>query len=305
MGQDLTPEFEKIQTTINVLSNKIDTNFNRLNDNLSKNFNQINQQITHLYSSKYLSNESVDINLANNDKSIFQKTQEKSAIPDEYFIDYSYIDSFRYPEWFQNLEKENKNMAECRHHKQQIYNFCTSAHRTIESSIQWLFNIEFEYMDGQDESFLKAYDRVKNFVDTTKKYEFPNIYVSNTGKIDAEGFKKIGNNYIDWKKLEDIYKMNFPMSVRILFEIIKPNFYNTSVYPHLKTNYLRIIAINDIRKIPSHGSMKSDTERINNLYRNTKELLDSKEKFSQIQDVVSWFVKEVYNRLNKISNRNQ
>jgi hypothetical protein len=96
--------------------------------------------------------------------------------------------------------------------------------------------------------------------------------------------------------------MNLPASVRILFEIIKPGFYEASSFPHLRRNYLTIIDINQLRKIEAHGSNNSFEEQINNLHERTKKLFYSPDNFSTIKNLLSWFVKEVYDRLNKISN---
>jgi hypothetical protein len=302
MEHDLKQEVQELKISIDKLSNDISQQFNSLTENLCINFEQISKQITNLSSQPSLSHKILETNLENNHQDSLEKP--KKEIPREYYIDYSYIDTDKYPLFLENLEKHNKDMAECRD-KKQITPFCESVRKTLECSLSLLFSEEFNFVGENNKTFLEAYDRVKTFYDRkiNQNYEFPNIYIENSKiLIDAVNYKKIGNYYISWNKLEEIYKMNLPASVRILFEIIKPGFYEASSFPHLRRNYLTIIDINQLRKIEAHGSNNSFEEQINNLHERTKKLFYSPDNFSTIKNLLSWFVKEVYDRLNKISN---
>ncbi|MBD2507860.1 hypothetical protein H6G91_11320 [Nostoc muscorum FACHB-395] len=304
MEQDFKQEIQELKSSINVLSTEISQQFRTINENFSINIKQISDQIANLSEIQVLSNKVVENYLISTSQEILQKPKRQINIPNEYFIDYSFIDSVRYPALLENLQKDSKDMAECRH-KKQITTFCESARKTLDSSIAVLFAEEFKFLHENNRTFLEAYGRVKIFQDNkeNKNYEFPNIYISNTGQINAEGYKKVGNNYISWKKIEEIHKMNLPASVRIFFEMIKPNFYDNSAL-HLRKKYLTIIDINQLRKLECHGSKDSLKEQIDKLHNRTKQLFSSEDNFSHIQELIFWFVKEVYNRLDKLSTQN-
>ncbi len=304
MEQDLKEEIQELKSSINLLSTEISQQFRIFNENFAICIKQISDQIADLSEIQVLNNKVVENYLISTSQDISQQPKKQIKIPDEYFIDYSFIDSARYPALLENLQKDSKDMAECTH-KKQITTFCESARKTLESSIAVLFAEEFKFIHENNKKFLESYDRVKIFQDNKehRSYQFPSIYLSNTGQINAEGYRKFGNSYISWQKIEEIYKMNLPASVRIFFEMIKLNFYDTSPL-HLRKKYLTIIDINQLRKLECHGSKDFLKEQIDKLHNRTKKLFSSEDNFSDIQELVSWFVKEVYNRLEKLSNQN-
>jgi len=210
MEQDLKQEVQELKTSIDKLSNDMSQQFSSLTENLCISFEQISKQITNLSSQPSLNHKILETNLENNHQDSLQKP--KKEIPREYYIDYSYIDPDKYPSFLENLEKHNKDMAECRD-KKNITKFCVSVRNTLECSLSLLFSEEFKFVNENNKIFLEAYDRVKNFHDSkeNKNYDFPNIYIDNLEiKINAVDYKKVGNYYISWKKLEEIYKTHIP-----------------------------------------------------------------------------------------------
>lgn len=186
-------------------------------------------------------------------------------------------------------------MAECRH-KKNIENFCLSANKTLESAIKVIFDVEYKCLSEKNKTFLEAYQRVKTSY-SKKRWEIREICLKlSNSNIESERFKRIDDKYISWECIEEIRKRNFTTSVEIFFEILKPNFMNTS---HLKEKFYLIKDINILRNLDAHGSPNLPLQ-INTLKDSAKKLYNSKD-FTKIKEVVYWFVKEVYDRLKKIS----
>jgi hypothetical protein len=294
MEHDLKQEVQELKISIDKLSNDISQQFNSLTENLCINFEQISKQITNLSSQPSLSHKILETNLENNHQDNLEKS--KKEIPREYYIDYSYIDTAKYPSFLENLEKHNKDMAECRE-KENIENFCFSANKTLESAIEVIFDVEYKYLSENHKTFLEAYQRVKTFY-SNKGWEIKEICLNlNNSKIESKHFKPIDDKYISWEYIEEIRRRNFNTSVEIFFEILKPNFMNSS---HLREKFYLIKNIHNLRNLDAHGSSNLPLQ-IDTLKDSAKKLYNSKD-YTKIKEVVYWFVKEVYDRLNKISN---
>ncbi|MEH2260492.1 hypothetical protein [Nostoc sp.] len=305
MQEEVKQEIQGLKGSIELLSNEINHQFIKLNENFSNSVNKLSDQIAHLSEIQILSNKDTDSIIVKSNEEVLEKTQVQSNIPDDYFIDYSYIKDKSYLSWVGNLNKYSKSMAECRHqdsNKDQIPNFCQSARKTIESAIIFLFEQEYKYISENNTAFLDAYQRVKKFYDKPGKSDyFADIYIYNQGTITANHIKKSGENYIDFKKIEEIYKKSLPAAARIVFELIRQDFYDASGFPHLRQNYLTIINMNQLRQIQCHGSKDTIEVQLNKISKPAQNLFYSETNFSIIKNSISWFVEEVYNRLSKIS----
>ncbi|UUO15944.1 hypothetical protein [Dolichospermum heterosporum] len=294
MEQDLKQEVQELKISIDKLSNDISQQFNSLTENLCINFEQISKQITNLSSQPSLSNKILETNLENNHQDSLE--EPKKEIPREYYINYSYIDPDKYPSFLEDLEKHNKDMAECRH-KENIEKFCFSANKTLESAIEVIFDVEYKFLGENNKTFLEAYQRVKTFY-SNKGWEITEICLNlNNSNIESKHFKPIDDKYISWEYIEEIRRRNFNTSVEIFFEILKPNFMNSL---HLREKFYLIKNIHNLRNLDAHGSSNLPLQ-IHTLKDSAKKLYNSKD-YTKIKEVVYWFVKEVYDRLNKISN---
>ena len=301
MDEELKREIQDLKSNIYLLSNEINCQFIRLNENFSSNINQLSEQIYKLSETQALTNKSIDNITINTDKENLQKTQKQSKIPDEYYIDYSYITDTNYSSWVDNLKKYSKDMAECRD-KKQITTFCESARNTLESAIEVLFYEEYRYINENNKSFLEAYNRVKSSYDKRKNsnWDLPQICVTvPNSAIKSENLKNIDGIYVDRKNIEKIRRQSLPASVQIFFEIIKPNYMETR---HLKENFLTIMNMNKLRALKTHGSKSDLDSQLNELGHYAKKLYDSNENFETIQKVISWFVQEIYKRVCQMSN---
>ncbi|MEH2191297.1 MAG: hypothetical protein V7K98_01330 [Nostoc sp.] len=301
MDEELKQEVQDLKSSISLLSNEINHQFTRLNDNFSSNINQLSEQIYKLAETQALTNKSIDNITVNTYKENFPKAQKQSKIPDEYYIDYSYITDANYSSWLDNLKKYSKDMAECRD-KNQITPFCQSARNTLESAIEVLFDEEYKCINENNKAFLEAYNRVKSSYDKRKNadWDLPQICVNlPTSAIKSENLKKVDSIYVDRKNIEKIRKQSLPASVQIFFEIIKPNYMETQ---HLKETFLTIMNMNKLRNLKTHGSKSDLDSQLNQLGHYAKQLYDSSENFETIQKVISWFVREIYKRVCKISN---
>lgn len=294
MEHDLKQEVQELKISIDKLSNDISQQFNSLSENLCISFEQISKQITNSSSQPSLSHKILETDLENNHQDSLQKP--KKEIPREYYIDYSYIDPAKYPLFLKDLEKHNKSMAECRH-KENIENFCLSANKTLESAIEVIFDVEYKCLNENNKTFLEAYQRVKTFY-SNKGWEITEIFLNlNNSNIESKHFKPVDDKYISWEYIEEIRRRNFNTSVEIFFEILKPNFMNSS---HLREKFYLIKNIHNLRNLDAHGSPNLPSQ-IDALKDSAKKLYNSKD-YTKIKEVVYWFVKEVYDRLNKISN---
>ncbi|MBX9253709.1 hypothetical protein H1Q63_07055 [Desmonostoc muscorum CCALA 125] len=305
MQEELKQDIQDLKGSVELLSSEINQQFIRLNENFSNSVNKLSNQIAHLSEMQVLSNKHTDSIIVKSNEGFLEKTQIQSNIPDDYLIDYSYIKDQSYLSWVVNLNKYSKSMAECRHqdsNKDQIPNFCQSARKTIESAIIFLFEQEYKYISENNTTFLDAYQRVKKFYNKPGKSDYlADIYIYNQGTITAKHIKKIGENYIDLKKIEEIYKKSLPAAVRIVFELIRQDFYDASGFPHLRQNYLTIVRMNELRNIQCHGSKDPIDVQLNKISKPAQDLFYSKTNFSIIKNSISWFVEEVYNRQSKIS----
>ncbi|MEA5616907.1 hypothetical protein VB711_03490 [Cronbergia sp. UHCC 0137] len=297
MEQDLKQEVQEIKISIDKLSNNIGQQFSSLNENLYINFEQISKQISNLSAQASLMSETPEINLAAAHQDSLQQPQKQTKIPNEYFIQYPYIDITKHSSWLESLKKYSKDMAECRH-KKKITNFCKSANETLESAIELLFKEEYKCLSESNKTFLEAYQRVKNSINKMG-WEFTEIYLNNNDKIESKDFKLIDDKYISWKSIEQIRRSNFNASVEIFFEILKPNFMNSQ---HLKEKFYLIKHLHQLRNLDAHGSASNIKLKVNELNHYAKCLYSSTDNYTNITEVVSWFVKEVYNRFNKIYN---
>jgi hypothetical protein len=294
MEQDLKQEVQELKISIDKLSNDIAQQFSSLNENLCINFEQISKEISNLSAQPSLISETSEINLVPAHQDSLPKPQKQTKIPEEYFINYSYIVT-KYLSWVESLKKYSAAMAKCRH-EEQIANFCFSANKTLESAIEVLFKQEYNCLSENNKTLLEAYQRVKN---TRKKkgWEITEICLNNNSKIESKDFKLIDDKYISWECIQKIRTSDFNGTVEIFFEILTPNFMTT---PHLKEKFYLIKNIHKLRNLDAHGSQNLAAQ-IDSLDPFAKTLYDSKD-YTKIKDLVSWFVKEVYNRLNKISN---
>ena len=173
---------------------------------------------------------------------------------------------------------------------------------TLESAIEVLFDEEYKYINGNNKSFLEAYNRVKLSYDKRKNsnWDLPQICVTvPNSAIKSENLKNIDGIYVDRKNIEKIRRQSLPASVQIFFEIIKPNYMKTQ---HLKENFLTIMNMNKLRALKTHGSKSDLDSQLNQLGYYAKKLYDSNENFETIQKVISWFVQEIYKRVCQISN---
>lgn len=300
MDEELKQEIQEIKNSIYLLNTEINNQFIRLNDTFYSNINQLSDQIYKLSQTQALTNKSIDNITANTYTENLQETQKQSKIPNEYYIDYSYITDINYSSWVDNLKKYSKDMAECRY-KKQITTFCQSARNTLESAIEVLFEEEYKYINKNNKVFLEAFNRVKFSYDKrgNSKWDLPQICITvKNSAIKSENLKKIDNIYIDKNSLEKIRRESLPASVQIFFEIIKPNFMETQ---HLKENFLTIKNMNKLRGLNTHGSKSDLDSKLDELGYYTKQLYYSNENFETIQKVISWFVEEIYKRVCKIS----
>ena len=69
---------------------------------------------------------------------------------------------------------------------------------------------------------------------------------------------------------------------------------------HLREKFYLIKNIHNLRNLDAHGSSNLPLQ-IHTLKDSAKKLYNSKD-YTKIKEVVYWFVKEVYDRLNKIYN---
>lgn len=301
MEQDLKQEVQELKISIDILTKDIGQQFSTLNENLSINFEQISKQITNLSSQPSLSNETFETNLVNNHQDSLQKHQKNSKIPNEYYIDYSYIKDVCYLSWVENLRQYSKDMAECRQ-KDNIVNFCVSARKTLESAIEVFFEQEYKYLSAENKIFLDAYDRVRISYDGRQNtnYNLPQIYIQKSEfLIESEHLKKICGKYISWNEIEKIRKTSLPASVTIFLEIIQTNFRKNA---NLRDKYNTILYMNNLRSLDTHGSKLDLKSQLNKFGNPTKVLYYSNENFVIIQKVISWFVHDIYKRILKISN---
>ncbi|MCC5653518.1 hypothetical protein LC609_27740 [Nostoc sp. XA013] len=301
MDEELKQEIQDLKSTISLLSNEINSQFIRLNDSFSININQLSEQIYKLSETQALTNKSIDNITVNTYKENFPESQKYSKIPDEYYIDYSYITDKNYSSWVDNLKRYSKDMAECRD-KKQITNFCQSARNTLESAIEVLFDEEYKYINENNKVFLEAYNRVKSSYDKrdNTNWDLPQIclVVANFG-IKSENLKKIDGKYVSREYIEKIRRESLPASVQIFFEIIKPNYMKMQ---HLKETFFIIKNMNKLRNLKTHGSKSDLDSQLNELGHYAKQLYYSSENFETIQKAISWFVQEIYKRVRKISN---
>lgn len=301
MEQDLTQEVEILKISIETLSKNIDENFNALNKNLSLGFEQITKQIINLSNQGVLDNEVVNDIRVNNDQVSLSVPKKPLKTPDEYLIDYPYIDEIQYSDWVRNLKNYSKDMAESRK-KKNIPNFCKSANDILESAIEVLFQEEFNYLSESNKKFLEAYERSKE--DRIKRgWDFTEICIKNSSKIESKDFKKLDDKYISWNSIEKICNRDFNHSLDIFFEILIPNFMNT---PHLRKKYFLIKGVHILRSFVSHGTSSNLYSKLEDKKNNhAKSLYYDRDNYTNIKEVVSWFVQEAYKRINELKTTNQ
>ncbi|MDH6089510.1 mediator of RNA polymerase II transcription subunit 8 family protein [Umezakia ovalisporum] len=303
MQEDVIQEVKELKNSIDILSNKLETEFITLNEKLLSGFQQISNQIVNLSSQRVVANENLDHILVNNEQDGLHKPQKQSTIPEGYWIDYSYIDKTQYDDWVNNLDKYNKSMAETQHYKK-ILNFCLSAIKTLESAIKILFEKEYDCLSESNKEFLEAYDRYKKTYEE-KQWKYTKIYLENkTNDLEQADYKYIhweDKYIISWDSLEKNMNFNFNFSLEISFEIFNPGFMSTKDWKH---KFLLIKNAHRLRHIECHGDRFKDEKRLKKEKWYVQQLYHDPNNYTDIQNVVSWFVQEVYNRIDKISHRN-
>jgi hypothetical protein len=304
MEQDFKQEVQELKTTIDTLSNNIEQKFSILNEVLSSSFGQISQQITNLSGQQSSIITMSETNVNNDYKSNLSKPQQISKIPNEYFIDYLYIDKKQYSSWLENLRRYNKEMAECRQ-KQQIQTFCQSANTIIDSAIKVLFKEEYNSLCEINTEFIEAYERVKNQKEK-KGWKIIEICVNTNSTIQSKDFKNVKNKYyISWQAIEELNNRDFNSCLEIFFETIKKNFLNNlNPKDNLKENFFLIKNMHQLRNLKTHGSKDDLKTQLNEKGSYIERLYYDSDNYKKITEVVSWFVKEVYQRIEKLKKYN-
>jgi hypothetical protein len=304
MEQDLKQEVQDLKTTIDTLSNNIDQKFSTLNEVLSYGFGQISQQITNLSGQQSSIIATSETNVNNNNNNNLSTSQEVSKIPNEYLINYPYIDEKKYSSWLANLRRYSKEMAECRQ-KQQIQTFCQSANTIIDSAIKVLFEEEYNSLCEINTEFIEAYERVKNQKDK-KGWKIIEICVNTHSTIQSTDFKNVKNKYyISWQAIKELTNRDFNSCLEIFFETIKKNFLNNlNTKDNLKENFFLIKNTHQLRNLKSHGSKDDLKTQLNEKGYHIERLYYDSDNYKKITEVVSWFVEEVYNRIEKLKKYN-
>jgi hypothetical protein len=303
MQEDVTQEVKELKNSIDILSNKLETEFITLNEKLLSGFQQISNQIVNLSCQRVVATKNLDHILVNNEQDGLHKPQKQSKIPEKYWIDYSYIDKTQYDDWVNNLNKYNRSMAESRHYKK-IPNFCLSAIQSLESAIKILFEKEYHCISESNKAFLEAYDRCKKTYEN-EGWKYTKIYLGNkTNDFKEQGYKHIqweDKYIIPWEKLEKDMNFNFNFHIEISFEIFNPGFMSTEDW---KDKFYLIKSAHRLRHIDGHGDPRKDEKRLEKEKWYVKKLYHDPDNYTKIQNVVSWFVQEVYKRIDKISHQN-
>ncbi|NCO74546.1 MAG: hypothetical protein GW795_06460 [Cyanobacteria bacterium] len=299
---------KKLNETLTNLSNEFECNINNFNNQLE----ELKKELEKLKREEKQTNYKLSLNKPtysyNSTKQVNQ--QQNKNIPEDYFIDFSFIINneyikTNYPDWLKNLEHYNKNMAECRKNNN-IIAFCQEVRKILESAIEFIFKEEYKCLSEDNQVFLEAYIRVKKIYEQKKQnsqssnWIFPNIIIESDSQIQANYLKKIGTIYIDYNQIREIQK-SFPAFTKLFFEVIENNFYDTS--KNLKEDFLLLSNMNKIRNLKPHGSTQSLEEQLNKCGYFVKILYQKKDSFIKITVVINKFMKEIYKRFCKLSNQ--
>jgi hypothetical protein len=286
-----------------------------MNDNIKTNIKELKNNISELnfylsYFQKIAS--SIDDNLSIIEESINKEKsnssynsdesdllpkpsfQDEHKIPDEYYIDFSFIQGSQYNNWKEKLEQHSKDIAECRD-KKQFLSFCFIGKQIIELSTIVFFEEEYNTISENNRRFFDAYLRVEERY-RKKNWDLPKIYfpISESEKVEDESYKQLENNFIFWNKIEEIQR-KLPTSIEIIFEMIQPNFINHR-NSQIRNNFFNIKNMNKIRNIYTHESKDDFQERLKRDSHANK-LYFNKNKFSLVQKSIEWFIEKIYTLL--------
>lgn len=220
-------------------------------------------------------------------------SQGKHQIPNDYFIDVSFIQENKYDQWKEKLEGYSKQIAECRY-KKQFFSFCIIGRQMIESAITVLFEEEYKKISENNRRFFDAYLRVEERYQQ-KDWKLPKIYfpISENTKSEDEAYKELENHLILWNQIKEIQKI-LPTSIEIICEMIQPDFYNEN--SQIKTQFFNIKNMNKIRNLYIHEDKDFLEERIEK-NNHAKRLYNNQNKFSLVQKTIERFIKDVYDLL--------
>ncbi|MEG3439185.1 hypothetical protein V0288_18815 [Pannus brasiliensis CCIBt3594] len=294
------------------MNEKIEKDINDLKKVVFMMYEDISRYLKKTTDSSLFGNELIqEINKFSSSIHPTQKEDEKSSQSlndeNEFLIDYKYIDSkdkslcvLR-----ENLEQYNKDMAKFRQKDNALsfIHFCGEAIRSIEAILRELFKREYICISERksDNKLLTAYDLV---CEEYRKLQFEtpvDIYVR-AESITSDMYAEISDGRYIFKKEFDKLKNQTHAMISIFFYILDRNFKNKKNV--LFANYMHIINIKKYRNISSHGSEEKVGEAIKEKLKNQKyayALYSPKPQYEEITKVIDWFIKEVYQRICRIS----
>ncbi|MDJ0581104.1 hypothetical protein [Crocosphaera sp.] len=308
MDEETKQEIQELKTVIHLLCTEMTQHFSKLSEDFSLS-EELQKQLIKISDSKQSIKKEKTQNI--NDKNINLKTSDspkvlerpnyKEATSNKIQIDYSYINSEIHHSWVKNLKEYNNHMIELavENSGTKFINFCYYAIKSIEGSIEELFDLEFGYICSEDNKFLEAYNCV--YLDYEgRNFKLPPKICVETNNLKAEVYKKIGSKkYLDKNAIDSILKNSQQTALDIFFSMLDFKYIKKK---NLRSKYFLIKDIKQFRNIESHGTNQDVEDRIRkDVKKKSQWIYFPNPKYKEIKDVVDWFVQEIYNRICEIS----